>query len=273
MAFDAAHGAVMLFGGCTAADPMQCAGSGFAQDLWAWNGSTWAAIGSDAAAPPPRIDHALAYDVARDRLFVFGGEDAFGSTLGDAWEWDGATWIDREAVTTPSSRAGYALAYDSKRGATVLFGGFGSGEAQSDTWEFDGTTWSQRTPVRSPLGRSGAAMAFDAASNTTVLFGGLNGQDQPFGDTWEWDGSNWTQRAPVSTARLRLHHRRAVDTRWRTTPSATSSRCSVAAVPGSRRVVTPTRGSGTARTGPSERLRALRRRAAGTRWSTTKAAA
>ena len=50
-------------------------------------------------------------------------------------------WEDR--APTPGLRGFHAMAYDSVRGKTVLFGGaIGSGYA-GDTWEWDGATWTQ----------------------------------------------------------------------------------------------------------------------------------
>ena len=63
-----------------------------------------------------------------------------------------AVWIDASLVAqaqprwtnvTAASgleRAGHAIAYDSQRGITVLFGGFNpSAGYLDDTWEWDGT--------------------------------------------------------------------------------------------------------------------------------------
>src|SRR5262249_54477939 len=62
----------------------------------------------------------------------------------------------------------HAMAYDTQRRRTVLFGGGGLG----DTWEWDGSAWLQRTPPRSPSGRSGEALAHDEALGRIVLCGG-----------------------------------------------------------------------------------------------------
>ena len=87
----------------------------------------------------------------------------------------------------PGARGYAAMAYDSNRGRTVLFGGSGS---LADTWEWDGENWTQMADS-GPPGRFQAAMAYDAQRNQTVLFGGTHGK----ADTWGWDGRNWTQLA------------------------------------------------------------------------------
>lgn len=78
-------------------------------------------------------------------------------------------WRMRDFLT---ARYDHAMAYDSARHVTVLFGGTtSSSEASAETWEWDGITWSQRH-VTGPSPRSGHAMAYDASRGVTVLFGG-----------------------------------------------------------------------------------------------------
>lgn len=90
----------------------------------------------------------------------------------------------------PPARQMPAMAYDSSRGRTVLFGGMKSAAVFfNDTWEWDGENWTQVADT-GPPGRYEAAMAYDAQRNQTVLFGG-----GAFKDTWGWDGRNWTQLA------------------------------------------------------------------------------
>src|SRR5215510_1708725 len=68
-------------------------------------------------------------------------------------------WVQRY----PGSRQDHATAYDSARGVTVLFGGYGDGPWGGDeTWEWDGNAWTQRV-VSGPSRRSWHAMAYDSA--------------------------------------------------------------------------------------------------------------
>jgi hypothetical protein len=91
----------------------------------------------------------------------------------------------------PSPRAAAAMAYDSARAVTVLFGGDALG-ANNETWEWNGTAWTQRN-VTGPSPRFYHAMAYDAARAVTVLFGGQSGAGMN-GETWEWNGTAWSQR-------------------------------------------------------------------------------
>src|SRR5262249_51823430 len=149
-------------------------------------------------SPSPRQRHALAYDSARDRIVLFGGEGPTSSTtsgvLGDTWEWNGSTWTQMPTSGSPSARQAPALAYGSARGRTVLFAGSDPNAPTllADTWEWDGSSWSLRTPANSPPARASHRLCFDCARARTVLFGGL-GASVRLADTWEWDGSNWVQ--------------------------------------------------------------------------------
>jgi len=70
--------------------------------------------------PRPRHHHAMAYDAARDRVVLFGGQ-ADEDVFGDTWEWDGLSWTPFAAG--PHALIWHAMAYDANRQRTVLFGG------------------------------------------------------------------------------------------------------------------------------------------------------
>ena len=101
-------------------------------------------------------------------------------------------WTERTDFG-PGARRGMAMAYDSVRGVTVMFGGdAGSGGFLGDTWEWDGDQWVQVSDM-GPAARSHAGMAFATDEKACVLFGGKTSAGQPFGDTWRWDGTAWTE--------------------------------------------------------------------------------
>ena len=157
---------------------------------------------SPSASPPSLYDSAMAYDSARGRTVLFGGQATGGSQNGQTWEWDGSNWSLLSPGSAPSPRNGHTMAYDSLRHVTVLFGG----AYANDTWEWNGSTWTQRTSAHTPPGRTFAAMAFDSRRGRTVLFGGTtfgSGGSAQAGDTWEWDGNDWTQLSPATSPPLR----------------------------------------------------------------------
>jgi len=112
-------------------------------------------------------------------------------------------------ATGPAARHRHAIAYDSLRARTVLFGGIAStGGAVADTWEYNGNTWTQMAST-GPSGRSNHAMAYDSLRQRTVLFGGRDSNNVPI-DTWEWDGNAWSQVA-ASGPLARLDHAMVYD--------------------------------------------------------------
>jgi hypothetical protein len=151
---------------------------------------------SPTVSPPARRSHALAYDLGRQRVVLFGGLDA--ALLSDTWEWDGSTWTQRAPAASPPARYAHALAHDLLRQRTVLFGGWSGASRLADTWEWDGSTWTQRTPAASPAARSWHSMVYDVQRQRVVLFGGERADFGGENDVWEWDGSNWTQRSVPS---------------------------------------------------------------------------
>ena len=131
----------------------------------------------------------MAFDSARGKTVLFGGQDSSDTFLDETWEWDGTRWTHQTPPSGPSARAGHAMVFDGAHGKTVLFGGQNGSTILGDTWEWDGTHWAQRMPALSPPAHTGQAMAYDSTRGRTLLF--------DFNGTWEWDGSNW---APVPLA-------------------------------------------------------------------------
>ena len=156
--------------------------------------------------PSPRIHPAMAYDVARHRVVLFGGavEQPGGRVFsGDTWDFDGRAWIRRTPLASPSARYAAGVTYDSGRDRLLVFGGQGPGAARlGDLWEWDGENWSVPSEALAHEGPPASMyqpMAYDAAHRTTLLFGGL-GTDGPLGDTWTYDGHRWTQRPTIGDA-------------------------------------------------------------------------
>jgi hypothetical protein len=161
-AYDSSRAVTVLFGGFT--------GAAYKADTWEWNGAAWTE--RTVSGPSARYGHALAYDSARGVTVLFGGStDSTQAGYNDeTWEWDGSSWTQR-LVTGPSARRYHAMAYDSARGVTVLFGGLtSSGATSSETWEWNGAAWSLNATTTT--GAYNHAMAFDADRAQVVRFGG-----------------------------------------------------------------------------------------------------
>jgi hypothetical protein len=138
----------------------------------------------------------MVYDTARRASLMYGGS----WSLEDTWYWDGIVWRFMN-VGGPPGREFHAMAHDSQRGVTVLFGGVGppsqvaKESGLGDTWEWDGVNWAVRE-VPGPPARSEHAMTFDSARSVVVLFAGSAApvRWQPLNDTWEWNGTEWTEK-------------------------------------------------------------------------------
>ena len=76
MAYDAATGTVVLFGGLIHGTLLR--------DTWTWNGTTWTQQ-TPATSPPALYFASMAYDAATRTIVMFGGWT--GHPLGDTWTW------------------------------------------------------------------------------------------------------------------------------------------------------------------------------------------
>ncbi len=151
------------------------------------------------SGPPARAGHAMVYDSTRGVIMLFGGATSgltSGTVFNDTWEWNGTSWTLKSPATSPTARIGHAMAFDSARGVTVLYGGGDANGFLTDTWEWNGTNWTRRMPATPFVGsRASHAMAYDSTRGVTVLFGGSHIDNSLFLDTWEWNGTDWSQRA------------------------------------------------------------------------------
>lgn len=142
------------------------------------------------------------------------GGSAENAGVADLWEWDGANWTERTSPG-PSARAWMTFAYDTRRGRTVLFGGYDGTLVAADAWEWDGNAWAAKSrpgPVYDNYSLAGAAMAWDSGRGKVVLFGG-DGEAGSSADTWELEGTLWEQLTPASHPNPKRGHVMAYDSR------------------------------------------------------------
>jgi hypothetical protein len=102
------------------------------------------------------------------------------------------------SISAPPARQGHAMACDSARRRTVLYGGINTNgftnptDIFGDTWEYTGAAWEQKFPAHSPPPLVWHTLTYDAGRGVTVLFGGRNWSFE-YNDVWEWNGIDWTQ--------------------------------------------------------------------------------
>lgn len=208
-AFDLQMGAVVLFGGSYYASGVHY----YPQEVWAWDGAGFSAVAAEAAVhPSPRADAAVAFDLNRGEVLLFGGwyQVLQATCHGDTWVHGASGWHTIDSMSAPSARSEAAMAYDPARDETVLFGGKCSTTVMMDTWVFSPMTrqWDERFPATSPPQRFGHAVVADAARGEMLLFGGLSfdASTTYYDDTWIWDGMDWSLMSPTEAPAPRRGH-------------------------------------------------------------------
>ncbi len=196
-----AGGTILMFGG-TAGTGATNEDAFSLGDTWRWDGVIWSELAPPTGSPGRRTQMASAYDPARKRTLIFGGQDPSGDYLDELWAWNGRAWTKRTPTgATPPARAGASMACSPTR--CLLFGGQNMSGALADTWSWDGTSWTP-IPGSGPPARHGAALVYDTARSTFVMVGGANPPvDRQ--DYWEYSTS-WAQMGtlPLSFAFTRI---------------------------------------------------------------------
>jgi hypothetical protein len=190
-AFDSHRKRIVLYGGIGNEGAKDLRG-----DIWEWDGKGW--LQKSDTGGGTRDHHVMAYDAARRKTVMYGGQISNRTWATDTWEWDGMKWT-RIVTAGPGGRTHFAMVYDSKRKKIVLFGGLGEDRKyHNDTWTWDGKIW-QKISEEGPPPRARHRMAFDSRAGVMLLFGG-DGVKAPgerdfnvLQDTWAWDGRRWTE--------------------------------------------------------------------------------
>lgn len=195
VAFDAARGEVVHFGGWRAGPPPTRVA-----ETWLWDGERLRAAqpSPDGDQPTALSEAAAAYDRRRTEVVLFGGRDD-GRRRGDTWSWDGARWHLRATLGAPgpTPRAGHAMAYDPSSDRILLFGGDVARPGDpdglaADLWAWDGVGWTRLTDsLAGPPARADAGLAADPLGGGIVLFGGRGADGALLDDTWRFDGEAW----------------------------------------------------------------------------------
>ena len=120
-------------------------------------GDTWVyAIASNVweqpiadPAPPARFGHNTVWDLASNRIVLFGGQAEGGTFFNDLWSFDPETWqwSQLDTGSGPSPRYGAGAAFD-PHGRLLLTHGFTTDGRFDDTWALDlaGRAWTDISP-------------------------------------------------------------------------------------------------------------------------------
>lgn len=135
MAFDPSLSQVLLFGGRPTPGPEPDESN----QAWSWSGLAWT---RQSNGPGARYYHRMVTDTARGKIILYGGVRFFrgqngnltSQCLGDTWEWDG-DWVPI-GKSGPGARYVHAMAYDTHRGRTVLYGGYSCEGLTNSVWVY-----------------------------------------------------------------------------------------------------------------------------------------
>ncbi len=174
--YDAPRHRMLIYGGLGS--------GGYLADLWSLDldTRTWTQIATTGLVPAARARHNAIYDLMRDRMVVFGGNE--GTVMSDtlhALDLGTLTWSRlTPKLQAPTPRQAAGMAYQAGRDRIVLFGGQDASGILSDVWlfSFADSGWSKLNPSGLyPTPRYDVAAAFDSVSNALLVFGGSdNGQ-------------------------------------------------------------------------------------------------
>ncbi|KAA3664486.1 MAG: hypothetical protein DWQ04_05480 [Chloroflexi bacterium] len=116
------------------------------------------------------------------------------------------SWQKVTTTNVPVAWSEYAMAYDSSRDVTVLYGGNGTGwPYENTTWELNGTDWMiVTTTTDQPNAVYGMEMVYDGSR--VLLFGGSNRADVALNEMWQFDQGNWTTLNQATLPPARTNH-------------------------------------------------------------------
>lgn len=137
LAHDPARGVVVAFGGVASIFNLSA-------ETWEWDGTSWS-LRSPVTSPPARQRHAMAFDPARNRIVLSGGQSSLidpTAVLGDTWEWDGTNWAQSSPTASPPPRARHAMIASPDGDGVLLVGGTDGATNLSDIWIWRGGDWS-----------------------------------------------------------------------------------------------------------------------------------
>jgi hypothetical protein len=158
-------------------------------DTWSLDASpAWADVSAAGTRPIKRCLCRGAWDSARKRFLMFGGQTDGTPFLGDLWAFDGQTWTEITTEPKPSPRNFYAMA-ETDPGRIALFGGntVDVPGPMNDLWFFDSATdtWALAQPEgEAPSPRYGHDAVWLPDTRRLIISGGHDATGD-LNDLWE----------------------------------------------------------------------------------------
>jgi hypothetical protein len=163
LAYDAADGYAVLFGGASAC--------GVLNDTWEFANNSWSRLVTPVA-PPPLARFAMTYDATDGYVLLTGGCCVAGFDSHETWAFVHGGWRNVTAPPFPEVDEDSAMTYDTAANEVVFVDGYASGYVAQSTWTYVGGVWNRTFPNVAPANRAGVGLAYDGAIGATVLVGG-----------------------------------------------------------------------------------------------------
>jgi hypothetical protein len=191
MAYDAADGYVVMFGGSS---PYL----GLLNDTWIYHARAVLQV-TPSVSPTQRWHASMTYDAADNYVLLFGGQDASGSYLNDTWRFSGYYWTPVTTAQAPPPRAGGAMAFDASDRFVVLYSGSAAGSPINDTWRYVADQWYNLTSKlsRQPIAQFGDPLVYDPSYSGVLLVETAPGTAGA--PTFLFSGSSWRPISMAST--------------------------------------------------------------------------
>jgi hypothetical protein len=180
-AYDPLTQDVMLYGGSLASGKS-------ADDTWAWDGTTWFQVKSDASRPPPGAGALMAWDTATLEMVLV--TDAESGTGAETWIWNVSHWTRQTGGDLSISVSGDVMAYD-PTGQALLLVTPNLDNGYSLALQWSGSSWR----LLDSDGPDLEGMAADPRRNVLIACGTAtySAPSTVQASCWEWATTSWRQ--------------------------------------------------------------------------------